>query len=79
MHLRLPKRHRLNTAFQRGFWTYQQYFPYENNISQLLIILSNRNNCLHLSKSYKSVEINVNLAGQGKSAGMTLLRFGVTS
>ena len=73
------KCHRLNTAFQRGYWTHQRYFPYENDISQLFIILSYRNNFVHLSTSHKSGKINVILAEQGKSVGMTLLRFGATS
>ena len=76
--LRLSKCHRLNTAVQRGFWTHQRYFPYENDIIQLFV-LSYRNKCVHLSTSHKSGKINVILAEQGKSAGMTLLRFGATS
>ena len=79
MHLRLSKCHRLNTVFQRGFWKHQRYLKYENDISRLFIILSYRNNCVHLSTSHKSGKIDVILAEQGKRAGMTLHRIGVTS
>ena len=54
-------------------------FSYENDIVQLFIILSYRNSCAHLSTSRKSGKINVILAEQGESAGMTLLQFSATS
>ena len=54
-------------------------FSYENEIIQLFIILSYRNNCAPVSTSRKSGKIKVVLAEQRKFAGMTLLQFSATS
>ena len=72
-HANVHKLVQMSQAKYCWFWTQQRYFPYENDIIQLFTILSYRNKCVHLSTSHKSGKINVILAEQGKSAGMTLL------